>query len=211
MGRNNLTRVLAVCYVAGTRALANSSHPSSREGHRSADGGTRDFLLLAKSLDVLQDGSGRDVPCPAELRAIDPHAMHDYRQSPGECHDGLLLTAPFSDGHSPGLEPRPFLHARQHDLGGFVEQVAHHLIAAQRDSSNSMALSRLLDDSGGSRPPFRFNAAHRSGMNPSGNLGLKTPLLAQLVSAPLVLPLEWMDASGESFDAPGARGFASEV
>src|SRR5579872_2072017 len=48
-------------------------------------------------------------------------------------------------------------------------------------------------------------------MKPPGNLGLETPLLARIGSAPLVLPLEWMDASGEGFDAPGARGFASEV
>jgi hypothetical protein len=48
-------------------------------------------------------------------------------------------------------------------------------------------------------------------MKPPGNRGLETPLLAQLGSAPLVLPLEWRDASGEGFDAPSARGFASEV
>jgi hypothetical protein len=40
-GRTNLTRVLITWNATGTRALANSSHPSSREGHHSAGCGTR--------------------------------------------------------------------------------------------------------------------------------------------------------------------------
>jgi len=36
MERNNLTRVLIAAAAIGTRAKANSPHPSSREGHRSA-------------------------------------------------------------------------------------------------------------------------------------------------------------------------------
>jgi hypothetical protein len=38
MGRYNLTRVLIVRCTIGTRAKANSLHPSSREGHRAAGG-----------------------------------------------------------------------------------------------------------------------------------------------------------------------------
>jgi hypothetical protein len=34
--------------AAGTRAKANSPHPSSREGHRSAGGGTRDCLSFGR-------------------------------------------------------------------------------------------------------------------------------------------------------------------
>ena len=41
MERHNLTRVLIAHGTIGTRAKANSPHPSSREGHRSAGGGTQ--------------------------------------------------------------------------------------------------------------------------------------------------------------------------
>ena len=46
---------------------------------------------------------------PAELGAINPDAVHDHGQTPGQCHDRLFHSTAPGDLHRPSLEPRPFL------------------------------------------------------------------------------------------------------
>jgi hypothetical protein len=73
--RNNLTRVLTRVLITVERSTqeskANSSHPSSREGHRCAG-------LSLRQFGVRRSDCRRHFPCPAELGSITPHAMHNH-------------------------------------------------------------------------------------------------------------------------------------
>ena len=46
---------------------------------------------------------------PAEVGAINPDAVHDHGQTPGQRHDRLFHSTAPGDLHRPSLEPRPFL------------------------------------------------------------------------------------------------------
>ena len=65
--RNNLTRVLIAVERSTSESKANSSHPSSREGHRCAG-------LSLRQFGVRRSDCRRHFPCPAELGSITPHA-----------------------------------------------------------------------------------------------------------------------------------------
>jgi hypothetical protein len=102
-GRTNLTRVL-IAGATGTRALANSSHPSSREGRRSARGrNSRLWWCLTRSLGVGQMACSVISFFQREFSAVDPHAMHGDCKTTGERDDTFLLTAPLGDVHFPSL------------------------------------------------------------------------------------------------------------
>ena len=61
--RNNLTRVLIAVERSTQESKANSSHPSSREGHRCAG-------LSLRQFGVRRSDCRRHFPCPAELGSI---------------------------------------------------------------------------------------------------------------------------------------------
>lgn len=82
---------------------------------------------------------------PAELCAIAPHAMHDHRHPARQCDDGLLSAAPPSDIHGPRPQPRPFRHARQQRLRGFVKQRSHHAVAAAGYPADAATFARLME------------------------------------------------------------------
>src|SRR6204780_2001878 len=63
-------------------------------------------------------------PCPAELGAVHPDAVHDHSQSAGQRHNRLFHPATPGDLHRPGLEPGPFL-GTHHGLGCFVGHSPH--------------------------------------------------------------------------------------
>ena len=48
-------------------------------------------------------------PCPAELGAVNPDALHDHGQSAGQRHKRFFHPATPGDLHRPGLEPDHFL------------------------------------------------------------------------------------------------------
>ena len=73
--RNNLTRVLIAVERSTQESKANSSHPSSREGHRCAG-------LSLRQFGVRRSDCRRHFPCPAELGSITPHAMHNGLKEP---------------------------------------------------------------------------------------------------------------------------------
>ena len=84
------------------------------------------------------------LPGPPELGDINPDAMHDHGQPTRQRDDGLFQAAVPGDLHRPGLEPRPFRRAHQHNVGGFVEHRPHHLITAARYSAATIDLARLV-------------------------------------------------------------------
>src|ERR1700731_3068921 len=120
--RNNLTRVLIAVERSTQESKANSSHPSSREGHRCAG-------LSLRQFGVRRSDCRRHFPCPAELGSITPHAMHNHGEPSCQCDDGFFLPPTLGNVHRPCLQPRPFLHAGQHDLRGLIEQRSHGLVA----------------------------------------------------------------------------------
>src|SRR5580700_3485400 len=126
--RNNLTRVLTRVLIAVERSTqeskANSSHPSSREGHRCAG-------LSLRQFGVRRSDCRRHFPCPAELGSITPHTMHNHGEPSCQCDDGFFLPPTLGNVHRPCLQPRPFLHAGQHDLRGLIEQRSHGFIRAR--------------------------------------------------------------------------------
>ncbi len=81
--RNNLTRVLIAVERSTQESKANSSHPSSREGHRCAG-------LSPRQFGVRRSDCRRHFPCPAELGSITPHAMHNHGEPSCECDDGFF-------------------------------------------------------------------------------------------------------------------------
>src|SRR5580704_952896 len=120
--RNNLTRVLIAVERSTQESKANSSHPSSREGHRCAG-------LSLRQFGVRRSDCRRHFPCPAELGSITPHAMHNHGEPSCQCDDGFFLPPTLGNVHRPCLQPRPFLHAGQHDLRSLIEQRSHGLVA----------------------------------------------------------------------------------
>jgi hypothetical protein len=60
----------------GPSGLANSPHPSSREGHHSTAWWSLEFPLVVIGSRSLSCHCG--FPGPAELSAISPYAVHDY-------------------------------------------------------------------------------------------------------------------------------------
>src|ERR1700738_4894296 len=86
-------------------------------------------VLSLRQFGVRRSDCRRHFPCPAELGSIPPHAMHNHGEPPCQCDDGFFLPPTLGNVHRPCLQPRPFLHAGQHDLRGLIEQRSHGLIA----------------------------------------------------------------------------------
>ena len=104
----SVSRPLPSNETAGPSGSANSPHPSSREGHLSTARWSSSFLLLDLILTRLSCCCGL-LPCPAELGAINPYAVHDHGQPACQRHDRLFHAAAPGDLHRPGLEPGPFV------------------------------------------------------------------------------------------------------
>ena len=86
-------------------------------------------VLSLRQFGVRRSDCRRHFPCPAELGSITPHAMHNHGEPPCQCDDGFFLPPTLGNVHRPCLQPRPFLHAGQHDLRGLIEQRSHGLVA----------------------------------------------------------------------------------
>src|SRR5215470_8217283 len=157
---NNLSGGLAVNMTAGPSGQTISPHPSSREGHHSTAGGARSPPI---AFDPARLSSHWKLPGPPELRAVNPHAMHDHGQPTCERHDRLLHPAVPGDLHRPSLEPGPLRRTHQHALGRLVEHDPHHLISAPRYCTGSVVLARLI--LGGCESKHR---PHRFGLSEAG-------------------------------------------
>src|SRR5580658_10088951 len=90
-------------------------------------------VLSLRQFGVRRSDCRRHFPCPAELGSITPHAMHNHGAPSCQCDDGFFLPPTLGNVHRPCLQPRPFLHAGQHDLRGLIEQRSHGLVATSRD------------------------------------------------------------------------------
>src|ERR1700675_3482938 len=86
-------------------------------------------VLSLRQFGVRRSDCRRHFPCPAELGSITPHAMHNHGEPSCQCDDGFFLPPTLGNVHRPCLQPRPFLHAGQHDLRGLIEQRSHGLVA----------------------------------------------------------------------------------
>src|SRR3546814_7108123 len=87
------------------------------------------MLLLGAESSCLSRG-GR-VAAPAEFGAIDPHAVQDHSQPPGDRDGGAPHAAPLRDPRSPRLQPRPVAALREQRLGGFVQRSEEHTAELQ--------------------------------------------------------------------------------
>ena len=67
---------------------------------------------------------------PTELGAVDPHAVQNYRQAPGDCDYGTTHAAPLGHSHAPRLQPGPFSAVGEERLRGLVQHRAEHGVAA---------------------------------------------------------------------------------
>ncbi len=88
---------------AGPSGLANSPHPSSREGHHFHRVVELEFppvVIGSTSLSCHCGFSG-----PAELGAVSPDAVHDYGQPSRQRDNRSFHPAPSGNLHRPGLEP----------------------------------------------------------------------------------------------------------
>src|ERR1700732_2047144 len=86
-------------------------------------------VLSLRQFGVRRSDCRRHFPCPAELGSIPPHAMHNHGEPSCQCDDGFFLPPTLGNVHRPCLQPRPFLHAGQHDLRSLIEQRSHGLVA----------------------------------------------------------------------------------
>jgi hypothetical protein len=100
---NNLPCVLATSLTAGTKSQSELTPSVVPRGTLIRRWRNSKLLIAWWGAGVRSDGSRRGPPRPAELRAINPHAMHDHPQPAGECHYGLLLTAPLGDARHADL------------------------------------------------------------------------------------------------------------
>ena len=78
---------------------------------------------------------------PAEVRAIDPHAVEDDTELARQCDPRFLRAAPLGDRHGPGLEAREADGACQHHTRRLVERGAHHPIADLGDAPGDVDLA----------------------------------------------------------------------
>src|ERR1051325_2214976 len=62
---------------------------------------------------------GVSLLAPAEFCTVDPHAVHDNRETPCQGNECLLGTTPTCHLHAPGLEPGPCLLYRGGVLSSF--------------------------------------------------------------------------------------------
>src|SRR3954468_22596626 len=102
---------------------ANSPRPSSPRGALLRRSGTQSSALRCCGVSLL---------APAEFCTVDPHAVHDNRETPCQGDNRFLGTAPPRHLHAPGLEPGPCLGTCEEHLCGLVEGGAHHRVAALR-------------------------------------------------------------------------------
>jgi hypothetical protein len=72
-------------------------------------------------------------PSEAEFGAVAPHRVQNDRQLAGHGNDRFPVSALALDLHSPRLQDRPFLAARQQSARRLVERRAHLIIALARD------------------------------------------------------------------------------
>src|SRR3954454_19784816 len=70
---------------------------------------------------------------PAELGAVQPHAVQNAGQLARQRHLRPLEAAPLGHFQGPALEPGEAYRPAQHRIGGLVERSAHHRIADLAD------------------------------------------------------------------------------
>src|SRR5262252_7617832 len=128
-GWNNLYHGLTVRVTAGSKRtcdLTSSIVPRGTSFHRAVE---LDYPPIEFGLARFLCCCRRSFPGPAELRAVNPDAVHDHGQPTRQRHDRLFHPAAPGDLHRPGLEPRPFLRT-QHGLSRFIERDPHHFVSA---------------------------------------------------------------------------------
>ena len=113
-------------------AAATESAPSSAPslGRRSA----RELGSISSSAETAR-------LCWLELGAVPQHGMHDNGKTAGECDARLAHRGSFRDREGPVFEFQRPLVARQHDIGGFVEERANAAIAALGDATGVINLA----------------------------------------------------------------------
>ena len=106
--RNNLTDGLAFMNGRSKRPseLTSSIVPRGTSFHHSVE---LECLPIRSDLVRLSCRDRCLFSGPAELGAINPDAVHDHGQTPGQRHDRLFHSTAPGDLHRPSLEPRPFL------------------------------------------------------------------------------------------------------
>src|SRR6185437_14202084 len=115
----------------------------------------------------------------AEVGAVDPHAVQDDGELPGQGHGSAPQAAAFGNRHRPAFETGEALHAREHGMGRFIECAAHHGVPGFGDAAGDvdgagLVLPRSESDS---RAPNRFDVVKR--------VGSSTPVLkVSAVKAP---------------------------
>jgi hypothetical protein len=85
-----------------TCELTSSIVPRGTPFHRLVE---REFPPIGSDLLRLSCCCRGLLPGPSELGAVNPDAVHDHGQSPGQSYNGLFHTAAPGDLHRPGLEP----------------------------------------------------------------------------------------------------------
>jgi hypothetical protein len=114
---------------------AGSSDPRTRPGAPfRRNGGTGETVAVRCWLACYCRGRG--CCCrnrgPAEIGAVDPHAVHDHGKPARQGNLRGLHAAPFRDPHGPGPQRRPAA-VMQEDVGRLVKGGAHHRITAAAD------------------------------------------------------------------------------
>jgi len=134
----NLSRDLEALLPAGSGLSTRSPRPSSPQERRGS------ALVRRKLQCLLRRDRGRcGLLAPAELAAIDPHAVQDHRQLAGNRDAGTCHAPAFGDVHAPGTQRRPFGAADQQRVGCFVESSTGQFVAASADTALYVGFARL--------------------------------------------------------------------
>ena len=85
---------------------------------------------------------------PAELGAVDPHAVQDHGEAPGDGDNGTPHAAPLGHPQAPCFQPRPFSGMDKQRLRSLVEHRTQHGVAGLGDAAIIVDFPRLMSPRG---------------------------------------------------------------
>ncbi len=100
--------------------------------------------VLRRAIQTARSRGRSDLLAPAELGAVQPHAVQDRRQLARDRDDRALHPAPAGDGHAPCFQAAPLLRANKERLGALEQCGPHHRVTAFRHVSAVVSLARRI-------------------------------------------------------------------
>ena len=135
MSGSGASTCAAACGRAATSRLTEVTTTTVPAGHRQPGGPGQELAEIR---------SGRLRLAPVERCAIDPDAVEDHGDLPGDGDLCLLHADPLRELHSPGLEGRPFFCSIKKDGRGLEQVSSEKPVAPSRYLATGVSFAGLV-------------------------------------------------------------------